>query len=160
MTAHAGVIPVGDVDRAVRRHADIGRAEPLVLVVTGKEVRDRGLVTGACGMCRVGAHDPRAGVAMDHLVAKWFGEKFSLVNENPGGRTGAGVQQIGHNTRIILVPFVKNLLLLARAFGLCRAPGGRPGRATHFIRVTEVAVFHHVIDANAHVAVVVVVRLP
>ena len=158
VATHAGVVPIRHVNRPVRRDADIGRTEPVVR--SSQEVRHLRLVTRGVVFHRVSAHHARTGIAMDHLVAECFGQQFAFVNEDARGRTGAGVQQIRHDTGVVLVPFVKDFFRFRGAFGFGLAPAGRPARAVHFVSVAIVAELHHVIDAHPEVAVVVVIGLP
>src|SRR5690349_18502105 len=58
------------------------------------------------------------------------------------------------------MPFVKNLLILRRAFGFSFLPGRWPASARHFIAVAVVPKFHDVIDPHAAIAIVVIVALP
>ena len=112
------------------------------------------------GLDRISAHDARKRIAVNDLVAIGFGQQFSFINNNAGWRAGAGVQKIWHDTRIILMPLVKNFRLLCSAFGLGLTPGFGPTGARHFVGIAKVAALHHIIDADAAVAIIVVVGLP
>ena len=63
MTADAGVVPVGDVERAVGSDADVRRAKPAV--AAARDVDDRGPVAGAVHLDRIGADDAVARLAVD-----------------------------------------------------------------------------------------------
>src|SRR5688500_8997880 len=90
---------------------------------------------------------------MDHVVVKIL-QEFTFVEEDAGWGTAAGLEEVWDTAWVVqmLVWFGFSLLHVG-------ALGG-PRRAGHFIGVTEVAVVHHVVDADAAVAVVVVVRRP
>ncbi len=91
---------------------------------------------------------------MNHLIAKSLRQQIALVNRHARGRARARQQQVRHDAWIILMPMaMRNVRLQIASFGL-------PARAGHFIEITEVAKLHHVVDAHASVAIVVVVRLP
>jgi hypothetical protein len=152
MAADAGVVPVRDVERAVGSDTGVAGAEPIVLA--GEEVDDPGLVAGAVLLHGVGADDAGAGVAVDHLAAEDFGEQVAFVDAEAGGGTGAGLEEVGDDARIVEMPMaLGNVILLV---GATRAPAG----AGHFVGVAVVAELHHEVDADALIAVVVVVRLP
>ena len=82
MTADIRVIPVGDVNRAVGRDANIGGPEPFVRLRAGDDVHGARLETGAVTLHWISAHDTRPGVAMDDLVAKDVRQEFPFVNQN------------------------------------------------------------------------------
>ena len=128
-----------------------------MVLCPAENIHDLRLVTRAVGLHGIGAHDARAGVAMDDLVAKDVRQELPFVNENARRRTCAGVQQVRYNARIELVPLVKYLFVFRRAFGSGLGPGRFPARAAHFVVVAEVAEFHHVVDAHAPIAIVVIV---
>ena len=91
---------------------------------------------------------------MDQLALKHRGQQLSLVDRDPRGRTGARVQQVGDDARIIGVPVpVRNVRMHSRTFFY-------PGTAGQLVMVTKIAELHDVIDAHRRIAVVVVVTLP
>ena len=152
VTADARVIPVGHEDRSVRCHADVAGTEPRILA--REDVLDRGIVARARLRDRIGPHHARSGVAVDELVLEDFRQQLAFVDCNAGGRTCAGLQQVGHDSRIVEMPVtLGNLALPSRALLT-------PARAGQFVAVAEIAVLHHVVDADALVAVIVVVGLP
>jgi hypothetical protein len=95
--ADAGVIPIGDVERAIRCHREIGNAIPRI--ARGEHIDHRGLVTCAILLDRIRARRARAGVAVNHLILERGAEAVAFVQKNAGGRARAGLQQIRHDTR-------------------------------------------------------------
>ena len=153
VAADAGVIPVGDDQRAIRRDADVARAEPAI-VAAFEDVENLGGVASAVGLGEIGAHNVRPGVAVDQLAVEDFGQEVALVNADAGRRASAGLQQVGHDTGIVEVPVpVRDLLLDVR-------PRGGPTGAGDLVLEAVVAELHDVVDAHAFVTVVVVVALP
>jgi len=106
------------------------------------------------------ADNTRARVTMDELVAKNRGEKIPFIDQDTRGRTSAGVEQIGHDSGIKLVPLVKHFGVLRSALSFGFIPADGPTGAGHFIGVTKIPMFHDVIDAHATIAIIIVVRLP
>ena len=152
MSAHARIVPVCDEERAVISDRAIARAVPRVR--RGEDVHHFRGVTCAVGLHGIRAHGARAGVAMDDLICEWHAEQRAFVYEDAGGRTRAGLQKIWHDAGIVQVPVpLRDFRFEVRALRL-------PARAGLLVGVAEVAVVHHVIDAHALVAVVVVVALP
>ena len=58
------------------------------------------------------------------------------------------------------MPFVEDLCVFGRALRFRLVPAFVPPGPGHFVRVTEIAVFHHIIDSDPAIAIVVVIRLP
>ena len=101
------------------------------------------------------------GPASQWMIWFWklLGEEFAFVDADAGGRACAGVEQVGHDAGVVLVPFGLTLSVSeAPLAGLCARLA--PVCAGDFVGVAEVAAFHDVVDADAAVAVVVVVGLP
>src|SRR5215468_10382048 len=118
------------------------------------------MITRAIRLNGVCAHDADQSVAMDHAVAKGFGQKLAYVEEHAGGRAWTSVKEVGHNTRVVLMPFVKDFGIRWGSFGLGFRPSRGPAFARRFVHIAVIAVFHDVVDAHPAVAIVVIVRLP
>ena len=97
---------------------------------------------------------------MNDLVLEGFWKQFTLVHADAGGRAVTGLEEVRYDTGIVLVPVIERPLFLVRAFGLGFLPTDAPGRAGHFIGKAVVAELHHVIDAHAAIAIVVIIGLP
>src|SRR5688572_18009697 len=98
---------------------------------------------------------------MDDLPLENLRQKIAFIDQNATGRTGASVQKVWDNARIILVPvktpfFVVRKLLLRVGLFPCLAPA----RTRDLVLITEIAEFHYIIDPHPAIAIVVVVRLP
>src|SRR6266853_3081385 len=97
---------------------------------------------------------------MDYLVPKDLREHSPFINQDASRRTRAGMEQVGHHSRIVLVPFIEDFSLLGRTFGFGFGPGLTPARSGDFISVTVVPKLQHIVDAHAAVAVIVIIGLP
>ena len=91
---------------------------------------------------------------MDDLVLPSGGQKTAFIDHDAGGRPCAGQQQIGHHARVIEVP------VAARNFLLAVGPVIRPASSRELVTIAIIAKFHDVIDANALIAVVIIIALP
>src|SRR5204862_2352146 len=155
----ARIVPIGNEERTVRRDANVRGAIPGI--AAGKNIHDFGFVARALRLYGIGAHNARTGIGMDDLALKDFRQQIAFVNHNAAGRTGTGVQKIGNHAGIVLMPMVTPFFVVRNfRFGIGFLPGLIPACAGHLVRVAEVAKFHHVIDADAAITVVVVVGLP
>src|SRR3954465_9395161 len=156
MTAHAGIIPIAHIERAVGGNANVRRAKPFASrrIVGGEDVVDFGFVTGAILFDWIGADNASAGIGVDCLAVEALGKRFAFVNKNAAGSAGAGLEKVRHDAGIVLMPVAQRNFVLPIAALL------RPAFAVHFVGVTVVAVVENVIDADALVAVVVVIGLP
>ena len=153
MSADAGIVPVGDEDRAVRRDADIRRPEPVV-ASSEEQILRVGLVAGSRFACRVSANDVRSGVAVDRVVLERSRQHVAFVNEDAGRRALARLNKIRDHSRIVKMPVLKwdfRLQIRSRSF---------PAGSGEFVLVAVIAKLHHEVDPRPAVAVVVVVRLP
>ena len=83
MAANTGVIPVGNDKRAIGSHADIARAEPLVLHAL-HHVHDLCLVASPVGLRDVAAHDVRPSIAMDRLTFENLRQQVALIHLHSG----------------------------------------------------------------------------
>src|SRR5262249_38394148 len=119
-----------------------------------EEIGRAALVAGAGRGRRVGADHVGARVGVQERAAEGLGKQLALVDADAAGGAAAGHEQIGDDARIALMP-VGFLPRLARIGRLVAGPVRALGAD-----VAEVAAFHHVVDAHALVAVVVIVGLP
>ena len=160
VAADTGVIPIGDDERAVRRDAHVGGAEPLV-ARAGEHRGDARGVARAGGLRGIRAHHVRPGVAVDDLIAEGRGEQVAFIDRDARGRASAGDEHRGHHAGVVEVPVVAGFFVVGD-LGLLVGflPSGAPSRAGQFIHVAVVAELHDVVDADGLVAVVVVVGLP
>ena len=150
VAAHARVVPIAHEQRAVRRHDDVAGPVPVV-AGPAQHVGDLGRIAGAVGPGDVGPANAGTGVTVDHLATIAVGKQRALVDTDPGGRSLSRLQQVGDDTRIVQVPVPPGNL------GLDGRPRLAPGGPGEFVLVAVVAELHHVIDARALVAIVVVV---
>ena len=152
MAAHAGVIPIRDHQRPVRRDRAVGDAIPRI--AARQNIQHLPAIPCALRLHGVSTRRPRAGVAVDHHILKLRAQRPSLIDRHPRRRTCARLQKIRHHAGIILIPVPqRNLRLHIRPL---RAPPG----SRQLIRVAVVAKLHHIIDPNALVPVVIVIALP
>ena len=91
---------------------------------------------------------------MNHLPLKLLGQQFSFVDDHARWRTGSGLKQVGYTAGVVEVP------VAFRDFGFEVGSVRLPARAGQLVGVTVVTSLHDVVDPNAFVPVVVVVRLP
>ena len=90
MSAHPGVVPIRDVERAIRCDADIRWAKPGV--VCAEDVRGCCLVASTVVLNRIGAHDPRSRIGVNYLVAKNLRQQFAFIHCDARGRASARLQ--------------------------------------------------------------------
>ena len=150
---HAGVVPVGHDQRAIRRHAHVAWPKPAVSLAVG----NRGDLSGVARGLRlhhIAPHDVGAGVAVDDGMLKTLREQVALIETDAGGRSASGLEEVGHHAGIVEMPVLQRNVLLK--VGPRRPPAG----ARSLVDVAVVAKLKHRIDPHAAVAVVVVVALP
>src|SRR5207244_11192036 len=99
-------------------------------------------------------------ITMEQVVSEDFGQQLAFVNQNSSRRTVASLQKIWHHTGVELMPMIVRPLLFRRPFCLRLFPTIGPAGASHFVGVTEIPVFHDVVDAHSAIAIVVIIRLP
>ena len=153
MPADLRIAPIGNDQRSIRRDADIGRAECFV-GRSPENVDDVRRVSTAVWLDDITANHIRAGIAVNDLTAEHLGQQAAFINADAGRRALPGLQEIWNHPGIIQMPMAKgDFLLHIGAFA-------RPGRAGHFVLEPEISVLHHVVDADAFIAVIIVVGLP
>ena len=97
---------------------------------------------------------------MNDLVLKDVGQQLAFVDHEATGRTVAGLQKVRHHAGIVLMPVIIRPFVFGSAFALRLFPAIAPTSSGQFLGVAEIAELHHVIDAHAAVAIIIVVRLP
>ena len=153
VAADAGVIPVGHQQRTVGGDADVTRPEPLISRTVNQRLSDS-RIAGTGWLGQVGPNNIGTGIAVNQLAPVFRRQQAALVDADAGRRTGARQQQVWHHAWVVLVP------VLQRHLRLEVGAGNPPAGPRQFVDVAVVAVFHHPVDADAAVAVVVVVALP
>lgn len=147
------VVPIGNEKRTVGGSANVCWAEPLVFA-PGHQRLDRCRIAGTGRLDGIGPHGVRARIAVNHLVMETGGQQSPFVDQNAARRTGAGLQQVGNDARVIKVPMAK------RDLRFRVDPVRLPIRAGQFVPVAIIPVLHHEIDPGPAVAIVVIVALP
>ena len=153
MTANAWIVPIGYKEGSVWCDANVCWSEPLI-EFTHSDVFDRSGIASTIWFGDVGSNDVGARIAVDHLIAEFFGEQVAFVDCDSGRRASARDQDIGYDAWVVEVPVsARNLGLPIGAFDL-------PARAVGLVRIPVVTELHHVVDACCSIAVIIVVRLP
>src|SRR5207244_10187956 len=106
MTSGTGIVPIRDIEGAIRRNANVCWPEPLVL--SRQDVPGLGFVSRAVILNGIGPHDTGPRITMNDLVPEYLRQQPTFIQQDARRRARSSVQKIGDDSRIVLMPFVED----------------------------------------------------